>query len=189
MQLDGVFAEFERATIIDRIVAGMERKAARGEWQNGRRTHGYLVINDLEAPTIRTIFDLYARRRLGAAIAALFTKRGAAHLTGKPWNTRAVLTVLRNRVYLGEIHYRGVWHIGKPHPSPTDHRVRPARAGPARVGIARRKPHQTRQQLLRTTSSPDSSPAPAAARSELVSSSSVQLNGRLTDRGKFFAAG
>ena len=32
IQLLGVFAEFERATIIDRVVAGMERKAARGGW-------------------------------------------------------------------------------------------------------------------------------------------------------------
>jgi site-specific DNA recombinase len=42
-QMLGVFAEFERATIIDRITAGMERKAARGEWQSGRRPHGYQV--------------------------------------------------------------------------------------------------------------------------------------------------
>jgi hypothetical protein len=31
-----VFAEFERETIIDRVVAGTERKAGRGEWVSGR---------------------------------------------------------------------------------------------------------------------------------------------------------
>lgn len=35
VQMLGVFAEFERATIIDRVVAGMERKAARGGWNGG----------------------------------------------------------------------------------------------------------------------------------------------------------
>jgi site-specific DNA recombinase len=32
VQMLGVFAEFERATIIDRVIAGMERKAAPAEW-------------------------------------------------------------------------------------------------------------------------------------------------------------
>src|SRR5437899_2230764 len=40
VQLLGVFAEFERATIIDRVIAGMERKAARGGWAGGRRPYG-----------------------------------------------------------------------------------------------------------------------------------------------------
>jgi len=33
----GVFAQFERETIIDRVINGMERKAARGEWPGGYR--------------------------------------------------------------------------------------------------------------------------------------------------------
>ena len=32
VQMLGVFAEFERATIIDRVIAGMERKGAQGDW-------------------------------------------------------------------------------------------------------------------------------------------------------------
>src|SRR5438093_88798 len=35
VQMLGVFAEFERATLVDRVIAGMERKAARGEWLGG----------------------------------------------------------------------------------------------------------------------------------------------------------
>ncbi len=31
----GVFAEFERETIIDRVINGMERKAAKGLWTGG----------------------------------------------------------------------------------------------------------------------------------------------------------
>jgi DNA invertase Pin-like site-specific DNA recombinase len=37
VQMLGVFAQFERETIIDRVVNGMERKAARGEWPGGYR--------------------------------------------------------------------------------------------------------------------------------------------------------
>ncbi len=41
VQMLGVFAEFERATIIDRVIAGMERKAAHGGWLGGTIPFGY----------------------------------------------------------------------------------------------------------------------------------------------------
>jgi site-specific DNA recombinase len=41
VQMLGVFAEFERATIVERVIAGMERKAARGEWNGGSVPFGY----------------------------------------------------------------------------------------------------------------------------------------------------
>ena len=37
VQMLGVFAEFERETIIDRVTSGMERKAAKGLWTGGKR--------------------------------------------------------------------------------------------------------------------------------------------------------
>ena len=60
VQMLGVFAEFERATIIDRVIAGMERKAARGGWCGGRDPFGYrlvkgegrLVVDETEAPLV-----------------------------------------------------------------------------------------------------------------------------------------
>jgi hypothetical protein len=33
----GAFAEFQREVIIDRVINGMERKAAKGEWTHGLR--------------------------------------------------------------------------------------------------------------------------------------------------------
>src|SRR6266478_3446323 len=74
VQMLGVFAEFERATLVDRVIAGMERKAARGEWLGGHAPYGYrlnrdtalLEMDEAEAPVARLIFDLYARKHLGA---------------------------------------------------------------------------------------------------------------------------
>jgi site-specific DNA recombinase len=37
----GIFAGFERGLLIDRIEAGFERKAARGEWLGGPAPFGY----------------------------------------------------------------------------------------------------------------------------------------------------
>jgi len=44
VQMLGVFAEFERATIIDRVIAGMERKAAQGGWCGGHEPVGYRAV-------------------------------------------------------------------------------------------------------------------------------------------------
>jgi site-specific DNA recombinase len=127
VQMLAVFAEFERATIIDRVINGMERKAARGQWCGGYRPYGYeldkttgfLAPVKAEAAVVRRIFRLYAVKRLGArTIAVALTKAGHRTKAGKPWSTDAVLTVLRNRAYLGEIYFRGTWHTADPHHPP-----------------------------------------------------------------------
>jgi site-specific DNA recombinase len=42
LQMLAVFAEFERATIVDRVSAGIERRAKEGRWFAGRPPFGYL---------------------------------------------------------------------------------------------------------------------------------------------------
>ena len=132
VQMLGVFAEFERETIIDRVVAGMERKAGRGEWVVGPRPFGYtlppkgtpgprhLIVDEDRAPLVGAIFDMYARQKLGAqAIANWLNDHGHRTQRGKPWGHTAVLTMLRNRAYLGEVFFRGTWHLA-PHPPLVD---------------------------------------------------------------------
>jgi site-specific DNA recombinase len=118
VQMLGVFAEFERATIIDRVIAGMERKSSQGGWCGGHEPFGYravkgegrLAVDEAESPLIPVIFDLYANKRLGAhAIAKWLRAAGLSTRAGKPWSFKAILTVLRNRTYLGQVHFRGTW--------------------------------------------------------------------------------
>ena len=128
VQMLGVFAEFERATIVERVIAGMERKASRGEWTGGSTPYGYridegrqyLELEPTQAPIVAEIFDRYARRLEGAtAIARWLTERGYQTRNGKPFGTQSVLTIIRNRAYLGEINYRGI-HYPAPHPKLID---------------------------------------------------------------------
>ncbi len=128
VQMLGVFAEFERATIIDRVIAGMERKASRGGWCGGQRPFGYdidrehdcLAVNEDEAPVVPVIFRMYAQERLGArAIGNRLNDRGRRTRHGRLWSHASVLTVLRNRAYLGEIFFRGA-HYPATHPSLVD---------------------------------------------------------------------
>ncbi|HXB64298.1 MAG TPA: recombinase family protein [Solirubrobacteraceae bacterium] len=125
VQMLGVFAEFERALIVERILAGLERKAARGGWCGGRRPYGYdiaadrdhLERNPTEAPLVPVIFDHYVNRQLGSsATAKWLNTNGYRTKNGRLWNHGSVLTVIRNRAYIGEIYYRGSWYPA-PHES------------------------------------------------------------------------
>ena len=123
MQMLGVFAEFERASIIERVVMGMGRKAASGRWVGGTQPFGYrrapeggrLVTDPAEAPLVPLFFDLYVHRLLGShAIAEFMNEHGYRTRPGKPFSFKSVLTILRNRAYLGEVGWRGEWY-------PADH--------------------------------------------------------------------
>ncbi len=117
VQMLGMFAQFERDTIIDRVIAGMERKAAAGKWKGGRRPYGYrvdkaasaLVPDAGEAAVVRLIFGLYTRDRLGAKnIASSLNERGHRTTAGGRWSAHQVLRVLANRAYVGELSFRGI---------------------------------------------------------------------------------
>ncbi|MGH2749735.1 MAG: recombinase family protein [Actinomycetota bacterium] len=125
VQMLGVFAEFERATIIERVVAGMEKKAAKGGWNGGKRPHGYdydpntgaLRVNDEEAPLVQEIFDLYTNQQIGsAAIARLLDERGHRTKNGARWSGNAIRVVLSNSAYVGKVFFRGELYPGQ-HPA------------------------------------------------------------------------
>jgi site-specific DNA recombinase len=117
VQMLGVFAEFEREVIIDRVIAGMERKAAKGLWTGGttpigyvvdKKAHNYVIVEG-EAAIVRRIFDLYTKDRLGTrAIASVLNDGGLRTKRGKPWSQRSVETVIINRHYLGEKSFRDI---------------------------------------------------------------------------------
>jgi len=111
VQMLGVFAEFEREIIIDRVRIGMERKAAKGKWTGGPVPYGYQLDRDLDIPVpneteaavVRQIFTAYAQARVGTrAIATALNQRGIRTKTGKPWSGYTIGRMLSNRVYLGE---------------------------------------------------------------------------------------
>lgn len=115
VQMLGVFAEFERATIIDWVIAGMERKAARGGWLGGTIPFGYrrnpesdaLEPAQSEAPLVPAIFDLYVNKRLGCrSVANWLNDHGHRTREGRLWSHMTTMTVLRNQAYLGRVNFR-----------------------------------------------------------------------------------
>ena len=117
VQMLGMFAQFERDTIIDRVIGGMERKAAKGLWKGGRRPFGYTVNPDThrlepldaEAAIVRLIFRLYTCDRLGGrAVARVLNERGHRTTTGGTFSAYQVVRILSNRIYLGELSFREI---------------------------------------------------------------------------------
>jgi site-specific DNA recombinase len=122
LQLLGIFAEFERNLLIDRITAGFERKASRGEWLSGRAPYGYtldstrktLTVNPDESVMVQAIFAKYTDERLGAkAIANWLNDTGRRTRTGKLWTGQTILRILRNHAYRGKITHDNTIHDGK----------------------------------------------------------------------------
>lgn len=103
VQMLGMFAQFERDTIIDRIINGMERKAAKGLWKGGRRPFGYLpdtatqtlTPHPGESPIVALIYRSYTRDRLGSkVIARTLNERGHRTTNGGTWSGYQVLRTL-----------------------------------------------------------------------------------------------
>ncbi len=112
LQMLGVFAEFEHATIVDRITAGIERRAKEGRWYSGRPPFGYtlhdgqLVPDPITAPIVRRIFALYTHDRLGTIAIAHQLRAEHAPAPTAGWGHPAVHRVLTNPTYLGRIRWR-----------------------------------------------------------------------------------
>ena len=106
LQMLGVFAEFERASIIERTIAGLEKKAAKGEWMQARAPLGYsrsedgkyLVVDPVKAAIIDIIFTRYTERLEGTpTIARWLNEAGYRTQTGKRFSGAAVGAILKNR--------------------------------------------------------------------------------------------
>jgi site-specific DNA recombinase len=113
LQMLAVFAEFEHATIVDRVTAGIERRAKEGRWPTGRLPFGYrrdenkhVVPDPRTAPVVRRIFDLYTRRRLGTAAIARTLAAEQAPAPPAGWQPAAVQLILDNEAYLGRVIWR-----------------------------------------------------------------------------------
>ncbi|MDE3131181.1 MAG: recombinase family protein, partial [Acidobacteriota bacterium] len=119
LQMLAVFAEFEHATIVDRITAGIERRAKEGRWASGRVAFGYrrdeqklVVPDEREAPVVKRIFRLYTEDRLGTTSIARLLTDECAPAPARGWQPAVVQWLLENDAYLGLVHWRGESHPG-----------------------------------------------------------------------------
>jgi site-specific DNA recombinase len=125
------FAQFEREVTGERIRDKIAASKQKGMWMGGWVPLGYdrkdrtLTINETEAVTVRTIFDLFLKLK---NVQRAQTELVRLNLTTKPYATprgRAVgglsfarghlYKILSNPLYIGEIEHKGVRYPGQ-HP-------------------------------------------------------------------------
>ena len=126
------FAQFEREVTGERIRDKIAASKKKGMWMGGWVPLGYerrdrtLIINDAEAKTVRTIFDLFLKLknvrkvqeelvRLKLRTKPYAFKRGRA-IGDLPFARGHIYKILSNPLYLGEITHKGVRHPGQ-HPA------------------------------------------------------------------------
>jgi site-specific DNA recombinase len=121
------FAQFEREVTGERIRDKIAASKAKGMWMGGNLPLGYdrptdpltraLVVNDAEAEIVRLIFDRYLElksvnqlelwlHRQEIRSKAWLSTRGR-QMGGLRFSRGALLHLLKNRVYLGDIVHRG----------------------------------------------------------------------------------
>jgi site-specific DNA recombinase len=129
------FAQFEREVTGERIRDKIAASKQKGMWMGGWVPIGYdrkdrtLTINETEAVTVRTIFDLFLKLK---NVQRVQTELARLNLTTKPYampRGRAVgglsfarghlYKILSNPLYIGEIEHRGVRYPGQ-HPALID---------------------------------------------------------------------
>jgi site-specific DNA recombinase len=123
------FAQFERELSSERVRDKVAASRRKGKWTGGTVPLGYeardkkLVINKAEAETVRTIFRLYIELKSFGRLVAELDRRGivtkrrdtkvAKYNGGIPFTYGPLAYLLKNRVYVGEVHHGGKWFEGE----------------------------------------------------------------------------
>ena len=126
------FAQFEREVTGERIRDKFAASKAKGMWMGGTPPLGYdvrdrkLIVNEPEAALVRDIFARYAETGSAAQLVrelqieghttkVWVAQNGRRH-EGKVIDQQCIFTMLRNRLYLGEMTHKGQTFPGQHEP-------------------------------------------------------------------------
>jgi site-specific DNA recombinase len=126
------FAQFEREVAGERIRDKIAASRRKGMWMGGTLPLGYdvkdraLVVNEIEAATVREVFDAYLRLGSVMAVRAELDQRGIVskqHVSttgrtcgGRKFGRGALHWLLRNPVYIGRVTHKGQTYEGRQAP-------------------------------------------------------------------------
>ena len=125
------FAQFEREIISERTRDKQSAARRKGKWTGGFPVLGYdpdpqtcrLVANEIEAEQVKKIFTIFLRRgslaatledirRRGWTLKSWTTRKAKPHV-GKPFDRPALVRLLTNVLYLGEVNHKGKVYAGE----------------------------------------------------------------------------
>ncbi|MCL2488781.1 MAG: recombinase family protein [Oscillospiraceae bacterium] len=115
LKIIGIFAEFERENIAERIILGRDRKVREGYTLcSYLASYGYdrpggqkiQTVNEGEAQIVREIFDLYVNQGITMTeMARRLNLRGIPTKQNTKWNTTGIRNILKNSNYTGDVRH------------------------------------------------------------------------------------
>lgn len=115
IKIIGIFAEFERENIIERVKMGRDRKVKEGySLCSSHASYGYdrepgkkvQTINEEEAVIVREIFDRFVNENMSMnSIVRLLNLRKIPSKKGKLWDRKNLKNLLTNASYIGKVRH------------------------------------------------------------------------------------
>ncbi|MDB5328328.1 MAG: hypothetical protein JWM57_3897 [Phycisphaerales bacterium] len=121
-RMSAVFASYQTDQQATDIRAGQKRRVESG-LPLGRQ-YGYRLVrvngrslvehDPIQAPKVRRIFELFAyQAHTLETLADTLARQGIIYTDRQPKFAKSTLhRILHNKIYIGQVHYQGVWHDG-----------------------------------------------------------------------------
>jgi len=112
IKIVGIFAEFERENLAERVSFGFEQKAKEGNFL-GTNVYGFdyvkgtgdMNVNPEQAKIVCKIYEMYLQGNSTSKICKWLTENGVATKKGGRWNESTILSILTNPLYIGKVRY------------------------------------------------------------------------------------
>lgn len=112
IKIIGIFAEFERENLAERVSFGYEQKTREGNYTNCNGVYGYdyvkgygLVVNEVEKDIVNNIFTWYLSGESMLGIARHLSDLGIPTKRGGKWRCSTIKSILTNPLYIGVVRY------------------------------------------------------------------------------------
>jgi len=112
IKIIGIFAEFERENLAERVSFGYEQKTKEGNYTNCNGVYGYdyvigkgLKVNNYEKIIVNNIYNWYLDGKSMLAIACMLSKNGIKTKRGGKWRQSTIRSILTNPLYIGKVRY------------------------------------------------------------------------------------
>lgn len=113
IKIIGIFAEFERENLAERVSFGYEQKTREGNYTNTQGVNGYdyivgkgnLVVNNQEKEIVNRIYEMYLSGTSMLKIAKTFNRENVPSKRGGYWSQSTIKSILTNPLYVGKIRY------------------------------------------------------------------------------------
>ncbi|MDL2218983.1 recombinase family protein [Ruminococcaceae bacterium OttesenSCG-928-O06] len=109
------YAEYFSAELSEKVIRGMKENAYKCQWNGGGIPVGYVIdeskhyqIDPLTAPHVLDAFKKYDKGSTIREIEIWLNEKGVQSWRKKPIRFDAVNRMLKNRIYIGEYHFRDV---------------------------------------------------------------------------------